>query len=134
MDPRARRAITRARRKNTRHLRLASVYSAAPLSGSSALASRCRRPGVARRRTRTWRREDCRNLEAAPRWRQQIQDRPTLGIARTSGSPDFGLTYFQEKIGARLSPYRLTEASHNGTLQVTGKGRYQVRLPLPQDV
>ena len=23
---------------------------------------------------------------------------------------------------------------NNGTLQVTGKGRYQVRLPLPQDV
>jgi len=23
---------------------------------------------------------------------------------------------------------------HSGTLQVVGKGRYQVRLPLPQDV
>jgi site-specific recombinase XerD len=30
---------------------------------------------------------------------------------------------------------RLTDIDwHNGTLQVTGKGRYQVRLPLPQDV
>jgi integrase len=30
---------------------------------------------------------------------------------------------------------RLTDIDwNNGTLQVTGKGRYQVRLPLPQDV
>jgi integrase len=30
---------------------------------------------------------------------------------------------------------RLTDIDwNNGTMQVTGKGRYQVRLPLPQDV
>jgi hypothetical protein len=38
-----------------------------------------------------------RNPETASRWHQQIRNRPTVEDRPYLGSPDFGLTYFQQK-------------------------------------
>jgi site-specific recombinase XerD len=51
---------------------------------------------------------------------------------------DRAIVLLLARLGLRagdIAQLRLTDIDwHNGTLQVTGKGRYQVRLPLPQDV